>query len=262
MTKVLGQPERNLTFTIQLGHNGYSVSISALGNTGANGLVFIDTDLDTPLGKSLGVRTICISKQCPVQGFDGRPGAPITHAILMTLMVDCRQQRKMPMFIADLGRPDLILRRMWFKRHGVPSDCENRRLIWPGEPSLAEELVTKMTTVVPREILRRQTTRPEHQEDADRRDRLINMRERCQLRRTYRQDHRDTRAEMRRALSIPDLSLTNFLQKPRGRKPDILHSRSIDIAFIGAASFHRHLKQGTSEVFFISLYEIDRVLED
>lgn len=264
LSKLIGHPDRGFTLPVQLAHNGFSVSISALGDTGANGLVFIDTNLAILLGKSFGLRSHRLPHEVPVQGFNGKPGVPITHAVLLTLMVDGRQQRQLPMLVVDLGRHDLILGRMWFEKFNVLPDCKNRRLIWPDEPSLFENVATKMTTPIPRQILQRPTINPDHQKDADRRDRLMDERPksrtpRYQPPRTYAQDRRDAVAKMNRALA--DKQSEPVKPRPR-RKEQQSMPCPIEIAMIGAAGFQRHIEKSDNEIFFTSLYEIDRIIEE
>jgi predicted aspartyl protease len=140
---MLGHPDKNLTFPVQLACNGRSVSVTALGDTGANGFIFIDTNLALILCKSLGLRTIRLPHECPVQGFNGRPGSPITHAVVLTLLIDGRTQRQIPMLVVDLGRHDVILGRMWFEQFNTLPDCRNRRIVWPDEPTVLDEPIRK-----------------------------------------------------------------------------------------------------------------------
>lgn len=262
LTNLLASSGQHLVFNAQLVHNGYSVSISALGDTGANGFVFINSDLAILLGKQLGIRTIRLPRECPVRGFDGRPAQPITHAILLTLIIDGRQQCRIPMLIANLDKHDLILGRMWFEKYAVLPDCRKRRLLWPEERSLTDEIASAMPKPVPRAILQRPKPDPVHQVDAERRDQLFEQQDRPQRQRkpprTYMVDQQAALNKMKRAI--------------RGEPPPLLSRRptlppskplpSIEIAMIGSAGFHRHAQKSENEVFVTSLYEIDRIIDE
>jgi hypothetical protein len=57
------------------------------------------------------------------------------------------------MLIADLGRYDMILGRMWFAEHDVLLDCRRHRMIWPDERTLFDEVVSKISVLTPKAIL-------------------------------------------------------------------------------------------------------------
>jgi hypothetical protein len=84
-----------------------------------------------------------------VTGFDGKLANPITHTVVLSMTIDGRTQQQVPMLVADLGHHDMIIRRLWFEKHGVLLDCKGRRMIWPREPTLFESVSSKMPTPVP-----------------------------------------------------------------------------------------------------------------
>jgi transposase InsO family protein len=253
----------SLRFNAKLAHNGHAFSISALGDTGANGFIFIDTNLAIQVAKALSIHTIRLSVECPTQAYDGRAGRPITHALELTLMIDGRVQRRVPMLITDLGEHDLILGRMWFEKYGVLPDCKKRRLIWPEEQSLRDEVTIQMPTVLPRSILQRPKPDSQHQEDADRRDQLIESSSRprsYEASRTMVQNHKEALEKMNRALlGIP---VSSPVPRTPRSKSDPLPMPSVRLAVIGTAGFHRHMKNSQNETFVTTLYEIDRILEE
>ncbi|KAJ5816992.1 Retrovirus polyprotein [Penicillium robsamsonii] len=140
-------------------HNGRSFSILALGDTGADGYVFINSLMVVLLSKRFGLRVEKLSRECPVRGFNGKRAEPIRHMAVLIICIDGRIQRQIPMLIADLGRYDMILGRMWFAEHDVLLDCRRHRMIWPDERTLFDEVDDI------------------HQKDVDRRDRLSELAE-------------------------------------------------------------------------------------
>ena len=68
-----------------------------------------------------------------MKGFDGQPGRPATHAIILNLSIDGHQQQKIPMLVLDLGNHDLILGRKWLSYFDIWLDVQNQRLLWPDQ---------------------------------------------------------------------------------------------------------------------------------
>jgi hypothetical protein len=138
LTQLIGG--KHFTISCTLAYNGYRVQTSALVDSGANGFVFIDTQCATNLARFLDVAFTPLPTPYPVRGFDGKPGRPATHAIILNLGVARRQQRRIPMLILDLGNHDLILGRKWLSYFDVWLDVRNQRLLWPNQPR--EHLMT------------------------------------------------------------------------------------------------------------------------
>ncbi|KAJ5145637.1 Retrovirus polyprotein [Penicillium bovifimosum] len=151
--------------------NGRSFSISALGDTGADGSIFINSALVELLGQH-GLRTQRLDRECPVNGLDGKPSRPITHAVILSMGIDGHIQQQIPMLVADLGKHDMIIGRLWFSEHDVLLDCRRRRMIWPHEVSLFEEVASKIALPTPLTILKNPRNLT-HQKDADRRDKFL-----------------------------------------------------------------------------------------
>ena len=174
LTKLLSPAKDSLVFGAQLAVNGRTVEVSCLGDTGADGYIFVNENL-VGLLASLGLRTRRLPEPCPVTGFDGGLRDPITHAVKLPLMIDGRVQIRQPMLVTELGKHDVILGKMWFAEHGVLPDCKNHRLIWPEQTSLREEVITQASRPIPKRILRRPQPCEDHQRDADRRDKAIDI---------------------------------------------------------------------------------------
>jgi transposase InsO family protein len=263
---LLGRENESFTVPTQIVQNGYSIPIHALGDTGANGFLFIDTAFAVKLAKFFKIRTIPIGTQCAVNGYDGKQATPITHALVLTLNIDGRRQASLPALIVNLGRHNMILGRMWFAKYGVLPDCRQQRLIWPEERSVKDQAHDGTTKTIPKSILRREEkVNHEHQSDADHRDKRmekeIQQERRKQLyqpSRTFYQDQRDALSKMKRAMQdMPPIE-----KKPPRKKPSSSRNLvEIDIAAIGGAAFDRHMKDKKSEVFIVSLYEIDQLID-
>jgi predicted aspartyl protease len=115
----------SLSFTAQIAYNGHSFSISALGDTGAGGYIYIDSALAVQAAKAFGLHTLPLPHPIPTEGYDGHLGRLITHALELTLIIDGR----LPMLITDLGRHDLILGQIWFKEFRVLPNYRKGRLL-------------------------------------------------------------------------------------------------------------------------------------
>lgn len=180
-------------------------------------------------------------------------------------MIGGYMQARQPMLVTELGNQGLHLGRMWFERHGVVPDCKNRRLLWPDQPSLNDEVQISMTRLIPRKILKRPTADESHQRDADHRDRLMDgqdVRERethRKIRQSYGASPQDSVNKINRALK--NLPVRLLVPKKKEQK-DPQQRKSMEIAAIGGVGFHRHIQREGTEVFVTSLAQIDRILEE
>ncbi|OJD21031.1 hypothetical protein ACJ73_07629 [Blastomyces percursus] len=157
----------------KIAFNGCAIPIKSLVDSGANGYIFIDTRLACDSAKTLGLKLKRLDQPCEMIGVSGKRGSPITHAIVMHLWVNGRRFLNVPMLLADLGGYEMILGRVWLAENEIWLDVKNRRLVWPKERSQMEEIAVKSQIMIPRSILKKSASKPEHQEDADRRDRLL-----------------------------------------------------------------------------------------
>jgi transposase InsO family protein len=121
--------------------------------------------------KFLDVSPISLSHPCPVKGYDGRPGKPISEVLMLHLEVDGHRQKNIPFLILDLGNYDLILGRKWFEKFDIWLDPRNKRLLWPREQSSDSNFTKEICT--PRENLRITAILPRHQADVEKRDRAF-----------------------------------------------------------------------------------------
>ena len=276
--KLLGGLRDSLVFNIRLIHNGRSFTISALADTGADGSVFINEELVILLGKKFGLRTHKLDRECPVRGFDGRLSRPITYIVLLSMNVDDRVHQQVPMLVANLGRHDLIIGRMWFAENDVLLDCRRHRMIWPDENTLFDEVASQLAAPVPMTILKRTAQiEPEHQKDMERRDRLMTKessndpRTNPKTQKPYpvaqvhqhghwqTEEHRKMTRNFNDEIAPVPVRMESSTETP---KETLL---PIDISIIGRAGFNRlrtrMVIDKDVEVFQTSLCEIDRIID-
>lgn len=76
------------TVSSALSYNGFAVTVPTLIDTGANGQVFIDTNLAIDLAKAFGRKVYKLPFTCGTRTFDGKAGPQLTHVILLHLWLD------------------------------------------------------------------------------------------------------------------------------------------------------------------------------
>ena len=82
-----------------------------LYDTGANGFLFINTELATLLIRHCGARSKPLPRAISVTGYNGQGYSKITHYVHLTLQIDNRCFVRMPFCIAPLGTHDAIIGR-------------------------------------------------------------------------------------------------------------------------------------------------------
>ena len=158
----------------RVSHNGNTIGLKALVDTGANGYLFISISLAIKLAQFFGITVVPLERTCPLVGYDGHEGAPITHTIILDTVIDGRKFTSQPMLIAELGQHDLIIGRAWLAENRVLPDCARGRLLWPDELPPWREYADSLQRVLPKSILRRKDhVNSYHQQDASRRDQLM-----------------------------------------------------------------------------------------
>ncbi|WP_206734022.1 retropepsin-like aspartic protease, partial [Stenotrophomonas sp. MA5] len=88
---------------------------SSLADSGANGYVFIDSQLAIDIAKFLNLKIKKLPQKCGTKGFNGTPGTDITHAIYLHLWINGRRFLNVPMLMTDLERHDIIIGRLWME---------------------------------------------------------------------------------------------------------------------------------------------------
>jgi hypothetical protein len=63
---------------------------------------------------------------------------------------------------------------MWMTKFDILPDCRRKQLLWPDEQSLKDQITTGIMKMVLIQILKKpQKINKEHQQDADRRNRIM-----------------------------------------------------------------------------------------
>jgi hypothetical protein len=110
---------KHFTLLCTLASNGYGVKTSALIDSRANGLVFIDSQYATDIAEFLDLPFIRLRNPCLVKGFNGQAGKAVTYMIVLNLGIDGRRQNQVLMLILDLGNHDIILGWKWIAESDV-----------------------------------------------------------------------------------------------------------------------------------------------
>jgi hypothetical protein len=288
----------HLTIPCSLSNNGYSVKLKALADSRANGFVFIDTLCASDIAKFLGVKAQKLPQPVKVKGYDGRAGNAITHFLRLHLTINGRRQYNLPLLILDLGSHDLILGRKWLKHFCILVDAAAGCLRWPADigPSYSaiKEIKVERSALVP--------TIPasDHQEDVYARDQAFaveDYRRACGnqhkvalvdsqidnptvdtgaeqpsektpwqpklLQRTQKLDMAENLQKMEdNILGVKKPKPKVYKKRPAWTPESAQPKSEVDIAAISAIGFHYSMKQKGSQVFTVTLQEIDRILED
>ena len=138
LSKLLGGQGFNVDS--QLAYNGLSFPVTTLADTGANRYLFIDTKKAIELARFYNIPTEPLKQPAKTRGFSGSAGPQITHAIKLHLIIGRRRFLNKPFLILNLGQHVAITGRQWFYDHDILLDVPNRRLIWPHERTLKDEL--------------------------------------------------------------------------------------------------------------------------
>jgi transposase InsO family protein len=270
--------------------NGVGISLNPLADTGANGFLFMNRPLAKNLSRALDVPIRSLPYSVPIRGFKGPIQAYATHYIRLHLTVDGRRIYNCPFVILDLGDQDVIIGIQWMKRFKLKLDTARNRFIWPSEypptQNFAKEIVIPYNS---RELL---IKFPEHQADASRRDRNLELED---IRRRAgafsiqkitplfplnSQKRTPGLLKLPFPISLPVQDTPNITPEvsnsKKGRKRPRKRRRkrqtqvniqpgAIPASFIfniSANAFHFNMKRPNNEFFTTSLYEIDRLIQD
>ena len=86
LSKLLREQEFNVHS--QIAYNGLSFSMITLADTEANDSLFIDTQRAIEIVKYFEISIIQLRTAADTKGFNGQPETPITHAIMLHLVID------------------------------------------------------------------------------------------------------------------------------------------------------------------------------
>jgi predicted aspartyl protease len=295
-------------------------------DTGAGGTIFIDRRFAERICRFLSIQPIPLEHPCPVRGYNGKAGDPITNILVLHLSIDGRRQYDVPLLILDLGRHNMIFGLKWLEQHDIWLNISEQRLIWPdqrdAEVSLTREICTSDSQLLD------QRTDPAHQADVYFRDEAFDLEDRQRAagraskpptptvedseedavpiqeihplpptppptpppetpkvrqgnpgrggRSTSWIKDREDRQAMERELRSVDTTKAHYdapvahqdwealeaLRKKPKEEPIIETPEGFDICLIGGISMARNLRNPKHEAFAVTIYEIDRVIED
>ena len=103
----------------RLVHNGISVSILALPDSGAHGFCFLNRNIGSSICSILGITPIALLNPITPKRYDGIPGRIITHFVVISMNIDGFRLPKIPFLILDLGNQDVILGDAWMAHYDV-----------------------------------------------------------------------------------------------------------------------------------------------
>ena len=263
---------KHFTVPCILSYNGYGINSNTLVDTGANGFSFIDTSFAIDAMKFLNIKPQPLVRPIPIKGYDGKHKSSASHFLVVHLTVDGRRQENIPFIILDLGQHDVILGLKWMAHFDIWLNVREQKLIWPEPKGQEPTSLFEKEIYVPRDNIRPKPVQEHYQEDLRARDRAFDLEDKRreagkrsippspEIRTfgvTYEQDVRTRTQVMNRELAL--------LQTPMPRtKATLLQQElpSIDIAEVGSAGFYFNMQRPENEVFALSLYELDRMIED
>jgi hypothetical protein len=284
LSQLLGKEQNSLVSPIQLAKNGLSIATKALIDTKANSYAFIDIFLAMKLAQHFQTHIIPLGQPCAVKGYDSKTTMPITHLIHLTLKIQRRVQQNLPFLIIELGKHDVILRQMWLAKHRVLINCRHHRLLWPEEVSLKDKLLSKQDLFIPKSILSRsKEVYPEHQEDTDQQDSLLNQdihhkqgnpkkavqqvnniprQTPTRYRRTYQQQQSENLVEMNQQLERQDEERNKSPEPLRRTKPTTKRKAEVQVTLIKTTRFVRYIRDKKTTTFITSLQEIKKAIKN
>jgi predicted aspartyl protease len=114
--------------------NGLAIKLKVLIDTGANGYAFINRRRAEQLRQLFPhVERRLLPHTAVATGYKDGKEEDITHATLLHMELDGRQEYNVPFLEVSLGHHDIILGRSWLAHNDVNPDCKRHRLNWPSE---------------------------------------------------------------------------------------------------------------------------------
>lgn len=198
-------------------------------------------------------------------GFNGHTGCPITHVIILHLLVDSHQFPSKPILVADLEKHGVILGKNWLAKCNIWLDIKNTCLI-----SLED-----WNTASPIKILENSTYNFLHLEGYNQGngpsrlqkqiERLESLLAKLELHRKKKKKGQNSVARMSQSWGVSVTAVIDSLPSSKRLSNQLVllqTSPAVDIALISAAPFSCHLWKPGVEIFMTSLYEIECVIEN
>ena len=109
------------------------------------------------------------------KGFNEQPETPITHAIMLHLVIDGQQFLNQLFLMLDLEQHDVIIGWWWLAEKNIWMDICNQWLLWPNKQSLEDQIKLSTMRMISKEILQQPTSNPDHQADVKQWDKKMKM---------------------------------------------------------------------------------------
>ena len=128
-------------------------------DTGATGYLFVDPAMACRVCDELEIKPIWLSKPKAIYGFNGKRALDVTHTIYPTMTVQDHRETVTSMLVTKLDQHQIILEKLWIKKHGAILDMKNNQLsFWLGhyqhtkphaKPSHAQKLHEELNAKAP-----------------------------------------------------------------------------------------------------------------
>jgi hypothetical protein len=174
LADIFGGPA--LTVECHLAKHGLQFKLNGLIDSGAGGEAFIHPRLLPAIRKYFQVQVLQIKHGgVSISGFDNKHAGTINKVFNLDLLIAGR--RVLTWFlVCDTGRHDMFIGRIWLARNRALIDCEDRTIRWKDKYPPQITSIPAGLTVPTSEIVRK-CQKPhvdkQHQQDADRRDTLM-----------------------------------------------------------------------------------------
>lgn len=129
-TIVGGEP---LLFPCAVAQKGKHLTIVGLGDTGANGVIFINVQLAVRMVKALpDMRRVTGFEPSLIAGFDGQPTQLADVVLIADFLIQDRLCPNLPMVVIDM-KHEMIIGRRWFASFDALVDCRRRKVVFGSE---------------------------------------------------------------------------------------------------------------------------------
>lgn len=261
--------------------NGHSMKFNSLVDTGAPTL-FINRHIALKLAHRLGAEITNSADVAYVSGYDAASRREISQTIRLGFTLAGKFYPNQDFILSDGMKQDIIVGKKFMADNDLLADSKfctvlSRAELLQNAPrqETAETYVAIPPVELPRTVLDDVLPDPKHMSDIEERARLWELeeeRERNQKRslqlarmrdfgkHTYRQDHQQSlntmQVELLRQDDIRERAKHNSARKK------LFVDYNIDICEISAQAFETNLRNPDNELGSISIYDIDRRLED
>ena len=251
------------TLPCRISTNGLAIKLNALIDTGAGSYVLIHPKHLRTIKKGLQA-PIQSMEAIPLAGYDSRPNGQADEHFRADLVLDGHRLTTHFVF-CNTGRHDLIIGRKLLEDADVWVNCKQQALKWP-DTALFD---IKRDITIP---TRGPTTgvNPAHQADANRRDKLMDVAvvryaSRSPQQSPERRAYQRNLIKMKQQLSNQVPQSQPPLQQPARRKlvsREQLAEAGLEVNTVGAAAFMINARQKETVIGHISVYEVERLIQD